>query len=342
MNTLPEPDEITKHYEMPRDAWEKALTSLLGTYTLYAPVKRWDSIDYELISSENSSKIVYNLPKPVSPLKLFLLPVKENVVLDSDLQKPFVVLGTPACDLWALDLLDQFYLHSDYIDPYYKLRRDKMILVGTDCHTSLAHCHCSSYGLNPFPEKNQDLVISIIDGKVILEINSLKGETFIEKLAAESKLQPSENGFPDDLLKIRQAVKSEMDSRNKRLPNYQETTSVVKNAGEDTWKNHSKTCVACGACATICPTCTCFLLIDRPGFEKVRQMDACQYPGFQRVAGGEDPHKQHFVRFSNRYFCKYVFRPEKFDALACTGCGRCIEACIGKINKNEIFNELTK
>ena len=39
---------------------------------------------------------------------------------------------------------------------------------------------------------------------------------------------------------------------------------------------------------TICPTCTCFLLIDKPGFEKVKQMDACQYPGFERVAGGED------------------------------------------------------
>ena len=32
--------------------------------------------------------------------------------------------------------------------------------------------------------------------------------------------------------------------------------------------------------------------------------------------------------------------PEKFSSLACTGCGRCIDACIGKINKNEIFMEL--
>ena len=31
-----------------------------------------------------------------------------------------------------------------------------------------------------------------------------------------------------------------------------------------------------------------FSLIDKPGFEKVKQMDACQYPGFERVAGGED------------------------------------------------------
>jgi len=40
--------------------------------------------------------------------------------------------------------------------------------------------------------------------------------------------------------------------------------------------------------------------------------------------------------------CKYVWKPEKFKSIACTGCGRCIEACIGKINKNEIFMELVK
>jgi ferredoxin len=52
---------------------------------------------------------------------------------------------------------------------------------------------------------------------------------------------------------------------------------------------YSADCVSCGACAAICPTCTCFLLIDRPDFEKIRQLDACQYPGFERVAAGEDP-----------------------------------------------------
>jgi ferredoxin len=72
----------------------------------------------------------------------------------------------------------------------------------------------------------------------------------------------------------------------------------------------------------------------------VKQNDACQYPGFERVAGGEDPLHELPGRFRNRYMCKYCWRPRKFKSLACTGCGRCIEACIGKINKNELFTEL--
>ena len=342
MNNLPEPDVLVKHYELTADAWEKAIGTLPGSHTVYAPVKRWGSLDYEPITTENIPAIVYNEPKPVSPLKLFLLPVKENVVLEPDVNKPLVVIGTPSCDLWALDLLDRFYLNSDFIDPYYKLRREKMILIGTACHSLLEHCHCTSYGVNPWPEKNHDILLSQSNGKFFLEVLTEKGEKLLETLKTGLEIPAASNGLPEELIQKRRSVKSQIDQANKKLPNYQETTSAVKNAGEEVWEKYAETCVSCGACATICPTCTCFLLIDRPGFEKVKQMDACQYPGFQRVAGGEDPHRKHHIRFSNRYFCKYVFRPERYDALACTGCGRCIEACIGKINKNEIFMEITR
>ena len=58
------------------------------------------------------------------------------------------------------------------------------------------------------------------------------------------------------------------------------------------------------------------------------------------MAAGEDPLKQLSVRFSNRYMCKFVWKPDRFKVNACTGCGRCIEACIGKINKNEVMEDM--
>jgi ferredoxin len=133
-----------------------------------------------------------------------------------------------------------------------------------------------------------------------------------------------------------------LESANKDLPDYETTGKLIKEGKTIIWEKHSVRCVSCGACTTACPTCTCFLLIDKPGFEKVKQLDTCQYPGFERVAGGEDSLHDLHVRFRNRYMCKYVWKPEKFKSLACTGCGRCIEGCIGKINKNEIFRELAK
>jgi Fe-S oxidoreductase len=40
--------------------------------------------------------------------------------------------------------------------------------------------------------------------------------------------------------------------------------------------------------------------------------------------------------------CKYVWKPAQFHTKACTGCGRCTEACIGGINKNELIHELVQ
>ncbi|MFO7721837.1 MAG: hypothetical protein R6V49_01315, partial [Bacteroidales bacterium] len=156
MNTEVTEEITVKQYAISRNAWESALLELNREMPVYAPVIRWQNLDYEPITRENLALVRYNTPKPVSPLKLFLLPVKENVVRESDASKPFIVIGSPACDLYALDLLDLFYLNEDYIDPYYQIRRKNMILIGTDCHSVMEHCHCTSYGLNPFPVKNQD------------------------------------------------------------------------------------------------------------------------------------------------------------------------------------------
>ena len=133
----------------------------------------------------------------------------------------------------------------------------------------------------------------------------------------------------------------QLKKENNKLPDYKETGKLVLHSENGTWEKFASSCVSCGACSAICPTCSCFLLIDKPGFEKVRQLDTCQYPGFERVAGGEDALGALSERFRNRYMCKYVWKPEKYQLPACTGCGRCIETCIGHINKNELFVELS-
>jgi sulfhydrogenase subunit beta (sulfur reductase) len=333
---------MARYYQLEKIAWDKALSGLLGSFRVFAPILRGKTIDYELIQKELIPHIVYNTPKPVVPLKTFFLPVKENVVAEPGAVKPAIILGVPACDLSALDLLDKFYMSEEYHDHYYEKRRNETVLIGSDCHSTNKHCHCTSYGLNPFPENNQDISISVINGHVFISAFSPKGDELLGKiLDLESAVTTSEE-IPAGLSEIRSKVKKELEKANRLLPNYQETTDAVINSDRAIWEKYAKKCVSCGACATICPTCTCFLLIDRPGFQKIRQLDACQYPGFERTAGGEDPLKKLEYRFKNRYMCKYLYRPEKFDAIACTGCGRCIEACIAKINKNELLVELTK
>lgn len=330
-----------KYYQLGKEAWDDALSGLTCDHRVYAPLVHGESQDYELIDKDLVRKIVYNVPKPSTPLKIFLLPVKENVSAGVPKNVPVIILGVPGCDLFALDLLDAFYLDEEYPDLYYAQRRQEFLLIGTDCHFSDAHCHCTSYGLNPYPSKNQDMGVSLINDKVWLSVYTEKGGDLLKKIQDIAPVRFFGEDVPAEMEDIRQKVRKEIEANNRRLPNYQETTHVVMNAAYEKWERHVERCVSCGACAAICPTCTCFLLIDRQGFEKIRQLDACQYPGFERVAGGEDPLKKMDKRFRNRYFCKYLYRPEKYEAIACTGCGRCITACIGDINKNELLTELT-
>ncbi len=329
------------YYKLDKEVWDGALAGILNTYRVFAPLKGVKATDYECIGEAHIPDIVYNHPKPVIPLKTFFIPIKENVVADTAGIHPTIIMGIPGCDLAALDLLDKFFLDEDYPDTYYASRRKHTILVGADCHLTDTHCHCTSYGLNPYPEKHHDLSVHVLNGHVWLSSHSEKGAHLLSGILDSVSFE-SMDEVPLEIQHVRQQQKRELEKRNKRLPNYQESTDAVVNSEASVWHSYSRTCVSCGACATICPTCTCFLLIDRPGFEKVRQLDACQYPGFERTAGGEDPLKRLDNRFKNRYLCKYLYRPEKYEAMACTGCGRCIDACIGKIDKNELLVELTK
>ncbi len=321
--------------------WYAFLHKSTPEYNVYVPVKYNNNLEYEILSG-NEEDIILNLPKPVTPLKTFFLPIRENVVIDTSFHNKNIIIGIPSCDLHALDLLDKMYLDEKFIDKYYQSNRENSILIGTDCLEIQENCHCTTYDIHPYPEKNHDISIVALNGDIIGNVNSDKGETLLNDIQKNFQVKIAEKNKIDEIESKRKEIINRLKKKNNALPDYKKTAELIQKSGKEPWEKHSQTCVSCGACTTICPTCTCFLLIDRPDFEKVRQVDACQYPGFERIAAGEDPLKKRSLRFRNRYLCKYLWKPERFDSKACTGCGRCIDSCIGNINKNKIFIEMVE
>jgi len=329
-----------RYNSITKKKWDKVILDLLSSHDVFAPVSSEHGHDYKYIAVSDIEAIVYNEPKPVTPLKNFFLPVKENVTGERIGERPRIIIGTPNCDVEALALLDEIYLGSDFNDIFYRKRRENTIIICSDCIGKQEHCHCTSYGIRPYPTTIADLGLIIIEGIVYLRIITQKGEDFLNKI--ESSHECKEEEILSLIEREHSATEALLAETNKGLPDYKRTGEIVSLAGKEIWLKYSSKCVSCGACATICPTCSCFLLIDKPGFEKVKQLDAFQYPGFERVAGGEDSLFRLHNRFRNRYMCKYIWKPQKFRPVACTGCGRCIDACIGKINKNELFMELAR
>jgi len=322
-----------------KEEWDKALERLISSHTIFANVSNDFGQDYELIDQADIPRITYNKPKPATSLKNIFLPARENVTTDKADSKPRIIIGAPNCDIEGLSILDEIYLDKDFTDIFYKKKRENTLLISSDCFEIQEHCHCLSYNIMPYSVSKCDLAVINLNGKIIFRVITEKGEDFLKTIP--EVVACDDKSISDTIEKEQRSTEALLTEANKGLPDYEKTGKIVAGADKDIWEKYSARCVSCGACAAICPTCTCFLLVDKHGFEKVKQLDACQYPGFERVAGGEDALFELHSRFRNRYMCKYVWKPHKFSSIACTGCGRCIEACIGKINKNELFMELT-
>ena len=328
-------------FKISQDEWFRLIQALsVSSYNIYAPVRKNGGIDYTIINDENKDEIVYNEAKPATPLKMFFLPVKLNVTEPEKVLRKTIIIGAPACDVEGLKLLDLIYIDEKFSDETYLSRRENTIIISTDCYVTQEHCHCTTYGINPYPENGCDISLSTEKDDHYLMTWSEKGDLFIKELGSSAQIEALENNKIESISARREKTINELSYKNSNLPGTEKTKEKINKSGQEIWKKYSSKCVSCGACSAICPTCSCFLLIDKPGFQKIKQQDTCQYPAFERVAGGEDPLKELSKRFKNRYMCKYVWKPERFNAIACTGCGRCIEACIAKISKNELIMEL--
>jgi ferredoxin len=110
------------------------------------------------------------------------------------------------------------------------------------------------------------------------------------------------------------------------------------------WDKISATCVECGACNFVCPSCHCFFLRDYASKEgepgRTRVWDACLSENFSRVAGGANPNQRRQARVRHRLERKFIAPYEADEGYACTGCGRCIDACLGHLDIRAILQEL--
>ena len=280
------------------------------------------------------------------PAKSFFSRARETVVgTDGKRARPLILAGIKSCDLAGFDIQDSVFLGGDNEDPIYAANRANTTIISTDCTFAKETCFCLAIEGTPYPAANFDMNLSIMDNNILVEVATAKGEAIVsgyrmffrdagtrhveirdsnrKAVCAEIKNFIDKRGTPD-ALKIKGTVKDKY--------NLQEL-----------WQDAASTCVECGACNLICPTCHCFLLFDEKRKEspiRNRVWDACLYKSFARVAGGANPRKALYERMRNRFDKKFSFFPQTIGKFACTGCGRCIDACAGDIDIREVLKGL--
>jgi len=338
-----------KQYFISAANFHKLVQKLLEGSAVVAPVRSGQNSHIEEISAENLENIDIFGFRTVESLKSYLFKLTEKVSKyfgkdEPAHGRPLTVIGVRGCDTEALDVLDKVFGEGDLLDPFYISNREKTLIIGADCTDCGKTCFCTMVKGQPYPVRFYDLNLSPIKDGYVVEAGSSKGE----KLIADNPLLFLEATTIslDAREKNRKTVFACLEENNKNYKLKLELSVTHKrNLENKAWRTLTKDCVECSACNFICPTCTCFLLLDqaRAGDnERYKIWDACLKAGYQKVAGGANPRGKLFERLQNRYHCKFDYSFDRLNRYTCVGCGRCIDGCAGNIDMRKIFVELER
>ncbi|NQS99902.1 MAG: 4Fe-4S dicluster domain-containing protein [Candidatus Omnitrophica bacterium] len=336
-------------YYISKDNLYKLLDALKKDYQVFVPVKKGEQRFYQPYLDAQDEVLVGEV-RAFEPLKAFFSRAREVVAdgFKADIPypagKPKALVGVKACDLKGFKVQDQVFKDHDYQDPFYIKARQENLIISADCTCCIQTCFCLALGVQPYPKENFDLNLSPVTDGFIVETGSDKGKALVAKHA--KLFEQPQDGLAAEREKQRDQVAKQVEENIKqnKVPAQDRYKGMIeKKYKSGLWEDEAKTCLECGACNTICPTCHCFLLYDQKNEQKMARLriwDSCMIKDFARVAGGANPRPKLWMRLRNRFEKKFDYFPKVADVYACTGCGRCISACPAKIDIRKVLARL--
>ncbi|MBD3349531.1 MAG: hypothetical protein GF400_10115 [Candidatus Eisenbacteria bacterium] len=340
------------------------LLKLIGRWAkdhrVYVPAKfdimnHEETPDYEQVGDEVPENMTLEGAALATNPKSFIFYPREVVAKypsgesDADVEAPeTVIVGPRSCDLRGLRKFDKVYWSTEhfteeYDDPFIVEKRKNLFIVSVDCSFAKETCFCTKVGGQPWPTEGFDLNVSPIDGGYILTVGSEKGE----------KLMSGNDDLVTDALpehleardKRRRSVTEAIDRQNAEFFDEIESSydKLDLEGTKEAWAYATQNCVACSACNRCCPTCTCFLLVDQQSdgaYERTRNWDTCLSIGYARTGGGGNARPELPQRLEHRLRCKFEYTRDRYGLVTCTGCGRCIDVCMGRIDMREAMRHV--
>lgn len=318
------------------------------TMPLYLPVNGEDG-RAEYTKWDESKKWSKSLNTVKSP-KDFFFPQTEDImnfkvqgknleVVDiRKISEDFVVFGVRACDVRAFDVLDRVFL-TEPKDSFYATKREHGIIVSLACSKPSETCFCTAFGINP-ANPEADVSSWIIKDELFLQPNTDKGERLIALV----------KGLLEETSRDKvEKAKEEITEITKKLPLANLDTSKFGGGKTDTyfnapeWDELSESCLGCGTCTFVCPTCQCYDIKDfntGNGVIRFRCWDSCMYSEFTKMAHGNIRNTQK-ERFRQRFMHKLIYYPENNEGIfGCVGCGRCLARCPISMNIVKVMKKL--
>jgi sulfhydrogenase subunit beta (sulfur reductase) len=288
--------------------------------------------------------------KTVRSAKDFFFPQTENIVdfkmdgkkievIDNRVEaEDFVLFGVRGCDAASFAILDSVYL-AEPVDTLYKTRRDHGVIITLACTKPEATCFCPLFDIDA-TNPGGDIAAWIVGDQVFFRAETPKGKALLESIP-DIFVQTSDEAV--------EAQRKETAKILERLPFAK--TKIDKFKGENLlalfdspeWASLSESCLGCGTCTYVCPTCQCYDIRDFDtghGVKRFRCWDSCMYSDFTKMAHGNTRHTQ-VERFRQRFMHKLVYYPANNEGTyGCVGCGRCVSKCPVSLNIVKVMKTL--
>lgn len=309
---------------------------------VWAPVEAEHGLYTLEVIDEDVSRARPEALRTVLPFKKLLLKTRfemlrsdggQNAVVSADNDAgPQVFFGAHACDIHALKILDLLYL-ADCPDPYYRRNREQLVVVGYGCWPD-EKCFCSSLGTST-ADDGFDLFLTPLDGWTQVVVGSSVGDDIVR-----ANPQLFEPGTRQDGRQYLERLRARERAFQLQLDVTDLPFILDLKKDDPVWDELGKKCLCCGSCSMVCPTCSCFNIMDevRPeAVARLRTWDSCLFRDYALVAGGHSFRGDRGERVRNRYYHKQEAFVREFGMPSCVGCGRCIDNCPTGINVVEVF-----
>lgn len=250
----------------------------------------------------------------------------------------FAIFGVRGCDVKSLEVLDKVFL-AEPVDTYYKNRREHGIIISMACSRPVETCFCQTFGVDA-SAPDGDIVCYKTQDALYFDAKTEKGKALMEKLS-----NVTEECSGDAVEEQKENIKKILDKlplKDLKADAFgKDKTSEYFDRPE--WKSLSESCLGCGTCTFVCPTCQCYDIKDfktNKGVERFRCWDSCMYSDFTKMSAGQ-PRLTQLERFRQRFMHKLVYFPTNNDGMfSCVGCGRCIAKCPISMNIVKVMKTL--
>lgn len=249
---------------------------------------------------------------------------------------PTAFIGVRPCDVAAIAVLDRVLLGGPYVDPVYRERREKCLVVAVQCTRAAKTCFCESMGTGPRAHSGFDLALTEVQDEgrhyFVLESGGPRGEALLAALDAPPAGE-------HELTAAARAIGGASGQMGRTLDTAGLAERLRANPDHPHWDKVAARCMACGNCTQVCPTCFCTSMADVAALgggaaSRVRRWDSCFAPDFSYIHGGG---ARTSVRARWRHWVTHKLGTwhEQFGGSGCTGCGRCITWCPAGIDFTE-------